>query len=46
MDAALAAIYNETGAAGRRECRYRHRRAEVRLGHVAINLSKWLGDVR
>lgn len=47
MDAALAAIYNETGAGkaeGSAAAASKGRGAGS--GHAAINLSKWLGDVR
>lgn len=46
MDAALAAIYDETGAGGASGKTASNRGKGAGSGHGSLNLSKWLGDVR
>ncbi|AIQ46867.1 von Willebrand factor A [Paenibacillus sp. FSL R7-0273] len=47
MDAALAAIYDETGAGGNSgNASGANKGRGAGTGHAALNLSKWLGDVR
>ena len=47
MDAALAAIYNDTGAGGAdRNSPGSSKGRGAGSGHASLNLSKWLGDVR
>ncbi|MEK4043123.1 VWA domain-containing protein [Paenibacillus sp. FSL H8-0048] len=46
MDAALAAIYNETGAGKAEGSAAASKGRGSGSGQAAINLSKWLGDVR
>ncbi len=46
MDSALAAIYDETGGGGSSGNHPAGRGKGAGTGHAALNLSKWLGDVR